>query len=820
MKITVIGTGYVGLVTGTCFADMGNDVICIDKDKNKIEMLKQGQIPIWEPGLEQLVRRNFQEGRLSFTTNIKEAVDKSFICMIAVGTPPDEDGSADLTHVLKVAKDIASCMQEYKIIINKSTVPIGTADKVKDEIQKVLDERGVDFKFDVVSNPEFLKEGAAIEDFMKPERVIVGVENEKVAKIMKELYSPFSRTHEKLILMSVRSAEMTKYAANAMLATKISFINDIANLCELLGADVSEVRHGIGSDSRIGYKFIYPGIGYGGSCFPKDVKALIEIGKKENKDLRVLQAVEAVNDDQKTVLLKKVLKHFGNDLSGKTFAIWGLSFKPQTDDMREAPSIIIINGLIKAGAKIQAYDPVAMNEAKKVFGENSQIKYFEGNYEALKDANALLLLTEWHQFRYPDFSKIKKILKDKIFINLKWLMFAEFWVRVFGILGAIYLARTLSKGSFGKWSYAYAFLQYLMILSDYGINSRLGVREVAKDVNKINFYFANFFSIRFLISLFSFLIFSFVFALFYKGFMQKFLILTIVAVIPYSLIQEWVFRGLEKMEYITLGRFFQGFTFLLFIYLLVKSDKDIFYIPLGRLVSLSVVSFIFVFLFYRMGLFQNFLKNIDINFLRSILKVGFILVLSSLMVKVYYNVDTIMMGIFRSMEEVGVYSALYNFVLGLVSIRNVILGAVFPTLSRVKILPKKVFIRKIVFIEILSSSLGLIAFLVAIFFNKFWINLIYGSKYISDLSLKVFNILMVTPLIIFIDLVFPSLLITAEYEKYYFLITSIGAGLNFILNLFFIPRYGMVGAAITTLLSELWVLFASLYFNIKLGIIK
>ncbi|HHE37081.1 MAG TPA: UDP-glucose/GDP-mannose dehydrogenase family protein [Candidatus Cloacimonetes bacterium] len=417
MKITVIGTGYVGLVTGTCFADMGNDVICIDKDKNKIEMLKQGQIPIWEPGLEQLVRRNFQEGRLSFTTNIKEAVDKSFICMIAVGTPPDEDGSADLTHVLKVAKDIASCMQEYKIIINKSTVPIGTADKVKDEIQKVLDERGVDFKFDVVSNPEFLKEGAAIEDFMKPERVIVGVENEKVAKIMKELYSPFSRTHEKLILMSVRSAEMTKYAANAMLATKISFINDIANLCELLGADVSEVRHGIGSDSRIGYKFIYPGIGYGGSCFPKDVKALIEIGKKENKDLRVLQAVEAVNDDQKTVLLKKVLKHFGNDLSGKTFAIWGLSFKPQTDDMREAPSIIIINGLIKAGAKIQAYDPVAMNEAKKVFGENSQIKYFEGNYEALKDANALLLLTEWHQFRYPDFSKIKKFLKESVIFD-------------------------------------------------------------------------------------------------------------------------------------------------------------------------------------------------------------------------------------------------------------------------------------------------------------------------------------------------------------------------------------------------------------------
>lgn len=415
---------------------------------------------------------------------------------------------------------------------------------------------------------------------------------------------------------------------------------------------------------------------------------------------------------------------------------------------------------------------------------------------------------------------IKKILKDKIFINLKWLMFAEFWVRVFGILGAIYLARTLSKGSFGKWSYAYAFLQYLMIFSDYGINSRLGVREVAKDVSKINFYFANFFSIRFLVGLFSFLIFSFIFILFYKGFMQKFLILTIVAVIPYSLIQEWVFRGLEKMEYITLGRFFQGLTFLLFIYLLVKSDKDIFYVPLSRLVSFLIISFVFLFLFYRMGLFCGFLENIDIKFLQNILKIGFILVLSSLMVKVYYNVDTIMMGIFRSMEEVGVYSALYNFVLGLVSIRNVILGAVFPTLSRVKILPKRVFIRKIVFIEILSSSLGLIAFLVAIFFNKFWINLIYGSKYISDLSLKVFNILMVTPLIIFVDLVFPSLLITAEYEKYYFLVTSIGAGLNFILNLFFIPRYGMIGAAITTLLSELWVLFASLYFNIKLGIIK
>ncbi len=417
MKITVIGTGYVGLVTGTCFADMGNDVICVDKDENKIHMLKQGQIPIWEPGLEQLVRRNFKEGRLSFTTDIKRAVDESLICMIAVGTPPGEDGSADLTHVLDVAKDIASYMNEYKIIINKSTVPIGTADKVKDEIQKGLDERAVSFKFDVVSNPEFLKEGAAIEDFMKPDRVIVGVENEKVAKIMKELYSPFSRTHEKLILMSVRSAEMTKYAANAMLATKISFINDIANLCELVGADVSEVRHGIGSDSRIGYKFIYPGIGYGGSCFPKDVKALIKIGKNVNKDLRVLQAVEDVNDDQKTVLLEKVTKHFGQYLSGKTFAVWGLSFKPQTDDMRAAPSINIINGLIKLGAKIQAFDPVAMKEAGRVFGDDPNIKYFDGNYQALEGANALLLLTEWHQFRYPDFHKIKKLLEEPVIFD-------------------------------------------------------------------------------------------------------------------------------------------------------------------------------------------------------------------------------------------------------------------------------------------------------------------------------------------------------------------------------------------------------------------
>ena len=417
MKLSVIGTGYVGLVSGTCFAEMGNDVICADNDKRKIDKLLKGEIPIWEPGLEEIVQRNVEQERLSFTTDIKDAVEKTDICFIAVGTPPGEDGSADLQYVLAVARDIGTYMNEYKVIINKSTVPVGTADLVKAEIQQILDERNVNYKFDVVSNPEFLKEGDAINDCLKPDRVVVGTDSPKCVEILKELYAPFARSHEKLIIMSVRSAEMTKYAANAMLATKISFMNDIANLCELMGADISEVRHGIGSDSRIGYKFIYPGVGYGGSCFPKDVKALIKMAKKVNSETRVLQAVEDVNDDQKKVLIKKVKKHFGENLSGLTFAVWGLAFKPKTDDMREATSITVIEGLIQAGAKIQAYDPVAMDEANQVFGDNPEIQYTHGNYDALKGADALLLITEWNQFRYPDFGKVKNLLKNPVIFD-------------------------------------------------------------------------------------------------------------------------------------------------------------------------------------------------------------------------------------------------------------------------------------------------------------------------------------------------------------------------------------------------------------------
>jgi UDPglucose 6-dehydrogenase len=417
MNLTIIGTGYVGLVTGTCFAEMGNNVICVDNDKRKIKMLLAGKIPIWEPGLEELVHNNHKEGRLHFTTDIKHAVQNSDICFIAVGTPPDEDGSADLQYVLAVAKDIATYMNDHKIIVDKSTVPIGTADKVKEKVQGILDERKVNYTFDVVSNPEFLKEGDAINDSMKPDRVVVGTDNPHSAEMMRELYAPFARTHEKVIIMSVRSAEMTKYAANAMLATKISFMNDISRLCEKVGADVHEVRNGIGSDSRIGYKFIYPGIGYGGSCFPKDVKALIKIAEEVGMEARVLQAVEAVNDDQKKWLAEKVIDHFGNDLKEKTFAIWGLSFKPKTDDMREAPSRTIIKMLIDAGAKIQAYDPVAMEEATRVFESNPNISYAEGNYEALKDADALLLLTEWNQFRYPDFQAIKDRLKQPVIFD-------------------------------------------------------------------------------------------------------------------------------------------------------------------------------------------------------------------------------------------------------------------------------------------------------------------------------------------------------------------------------------------------------------------
>jgi UDPglucose 6-dehydrogenase len=417
MKIAIIGTGYVGLVTGTCFAEMGNSVICVDNNEDKINKLRAGIIPIWEPGLDNMVNNNMEQGRLSFTIDISKAVEISDICIIAVGTPPGEDGSADLSYVLKVATDIAYAMNGYKIIIDKSTVPVGTADMVKQTVQKILVARGVDHKFDVVSNPEFLKEGSAIADSMKPDRVIVGTDNPKVAEIMQELYKPFSRSRDKIIIMNIRSAEMTKYTANAMLATKISFMNDIANLCEKMGADVSEVRKGIGSDSRIGYQFIYPGVGYGGSCFPKDVKALIKMAENHNYSVKVLEAVEEVNNAQKEVLVKKVKSYYGADLSGKTFAVWGLSFKPETDDMREASSLNIIRGLIASGAKICAYDPVAMQNARAAFGNLEGLVYGKDNYSICQNADGLILITEWNQFRNPDFEHIKSLMNEPVIFD-------------------------------------------------------------------------------------------------------------------------------------------------------------------------------------------------------------------------------------------------------------------------------------------------------------------------------------------------------------------------------------------------------------------
>jgi UDPglucose 6-dehydrogenase len=417
MKIAIIGTGYVGLVTGTCFAEMGNSVICVDNNEDKINKLRAGIIPIWEPGLDNMVNNNMEQGRLSFTIDISKAVEISDICIIAVGTPPGEDGSADLSYVLKVATDIAYAMNGYKIIIDKSTVPVGTADMVKQTVQKILVARGLDHKFDVVSNPEFLKEGSAIADSMKPDRVIVGTDNPKVAEIMQELYKPFSRSRDKIIIMNIRSAEMTKYTANAMLATKISFMNDIANLCEKMGADVSEVRKGIGSDSRIGYQFIYPGVGYGGSCFPKDVKALIKMAENHNYSVKVLEAVEEVNNAQKEVLVKKVKSYYGADLSGKTFAVWGLAFKPETDDMREASSLNIIRGLIASGAKICAYDPVAMQNARAAFGNLEGLVYGKDNYSICQNADGLILITEWNQFRNPDFEHIKSLMNEPVIFD-------------------------------------------------------------------------------------------------------------------------------------------------------------------------------------------------------------------------------------------------------------------------------------------------------------------------------------------------------------------------------------------------------------------
>ena len=418
MKISVIGTGYVGLVSGVCFAQMGNKVTCVDIDEKKIEKLKQGIIPIYEPGLEDMTLENYKKGTLHFTTNSTEAIANSLICFIAVGTPMGEDGSADLRYVLAVAKTIGESMQDYIVVVDKSTVPVGTADKVKAAIQAELDKRGVNIPFDVVSNPEFLKEGAAIKDFMHPDRVVIGADNEKSLEIMRELYAPFMKQHDRFIAMDIRSAEMTKYAANAMLATKISFMNEMSQICERVGADINKVRNGIGSDSRIGYSFIYPGCGYGGSCFPKDVQALAKTAKDNGYAPRILDAVEAVNYDQKKVLSDKVIKRFGENLEGKIFAVWGLSFKPETDDMREASSITIINELTRRGAKVVAYDPKARHEAETFYLKgNANVSYVESKYDALKDADAVILITEWQEFRSPDFEEMKKLLKSAVFFD-------------------------------------------------------------------------------------------------------------------------------------------------------------------------------------------------------------------------------------------------------------------------------------------------------------------------------------------------------------------------------------------------------------------
>ena len=417
MKITVIGTGYVGLVSGTCMAEVGNEVLCLDVDAAKIKILEDGGIPIHELGLLEMVRRNVAAGRLKFTTDIKKAVEFGDVQFIAVGTPPDEDGSADLQYVVSAARNIGKHMTTYKVIVDKSTVPVGTADKVKSAIAEELAGRKSEVKFSVVSNPEFLKEGAAIEDFMRPDRIVIGAEDEASKDIMRALYAPFQRNHERLVMMDVRSAELTKYAANAMLATRISFMNELANLAEILGADIEAVRKGIGSDPRIGYDFLYSGCGYGGSCFPKDVKALISTGSINGYDLKVLNAVEAANDAQKQVLTQKIKKHFGDNLAGKHFAVWGLAFKPNTDDMREATSRVLIGDLLQAGATVAVYDPVAMPEAKRIFNGVQGLSFAESPNQALNNADALVIVTEWKEFRSPDFSQLKQKLKANIIFD-------------------------------------------------------------------------------------------------------------------------------------------------------------------------------------------------------------------------------------------------------------------------------------------------------------------------------------------------------------------------------------------------------------------
>ena len=417
MRLTIFGTGYVGLVTGTCLAEVGNQVVCVDIDARKIEMLNQGRIPIHEPGIEELVYRNHQAGRLTFTTDVAAGVKHGLFQFIAVGTPPDEDGSADLQYVLAVASSIGQHMDEYRVVVNKSTVPVGTADKVHATISRALAARDIEVEFDVVSNPEFLKEGNAIEDFMRPDRVIVGTDNPRTTELLRALYAPFNRNHDRVLAMDIRSAELTKYAANAMLATKISFMNEIANLAERLGADIEEVRVGIGSDPRIGYSFIYPGCGYGGSCFPKDVRALARTAQQAGYEAQLLDAVEAVNEHQKHVLFQKIERHFQGDLRGRTFGLWGLSFKPNTDDMREASSRVLMEALWARGARVRAHDPEAMEEAHRIYGEREDLMLCDTPEAAAEGADALVVVTEWHVFRSPDFDALKALLKQPVIFD-------------------------------------------------------------------------------------------------------------------------------------------------------------------------------------------------------------------------------------------------------------------------------------------------------------------------------------------------------------------------------------------------------------------
>ncbi|OQS26911.1 UDP-glucose dehydrogenase family protein [Chromobacterium violaceum] len=428
MKVTVIGSGYVGLVTGTCLAETGYHVCCLDVDPRKIEILQSGGIPIFEPGLEDMVKRNVAAGRLHFTTDVAASVAFGEVQFIAVGTPPDEDGSADLQYVLAAARNIARHMTDYRVVVDKSTVPVGTADKVRAAIADELAARGVDIPFSVVSNPEFLKEGAAIDDFMRPDRVVIGADDERSAEIMRRLYKPFQRNHERVLLMDVRSAELTKYAANAMLATRISFMNELANLAETMGADIEQVRLGMGSDPRIGYHFLYPGVGYGGSCFPKDVKALVQTAKENGHTLRVLTAVEEANEVQKLRLVEKVVARFGENLSGRRFALWGLAFKPNTDDMREAPSRVIVEELTRRGAEIVAFDPVAAHEAQRVMTGVNGIAFADDMMKALQDADALLIVTEWKMFRAPDFESIRHSLKQPLIFDGR-NMYDPAWLR-------------------------------------------------------------------------------------------------------------------------------------------------------------------------------------------------------------------------------------------------------------------------------------------------------------------------------------------------------------------------------------------------------